>query len=423
MILDLRERMFGVFALLLFTKPLIPIAVQHGAISVDTGLLQGRWATGQNNFVIQILFAVTYVIAFLLIGRRGFFAWITKDRLLLPLLILALVSIFWSEDPAITFTRATSLLGTVIVGIYLADRYSFRELIKLLAWSLGLAVLLSVFAVIVRPSYAIMSDVHEGAWRGIYVHKNVLGRFASLGVISFLMVATSFPRYRHIGWGGFLLSALVVLKSASLTASLVLVILLFLVPVFLAMRRHPLLVPGLAVGLLAVVSMGVWLTDSSSDLLKDLGRDSTLTGRVDLWESAAMVIQKSPWIGHGYGTARVGEGDDASTYLARFSQWNAPDAHNGFLNLTLDLGVVGLALFIAGFVAAFGRAIAYLRENRGVEALWPLVFFGFILLTNMTETVLLKNNNLDWVLYVATVLSVAKSRKPASAEAGTSISR
>ena len=136
-----------------------------------------------------------------------------------------------------------------------------------------------------------------------------------------------------------------------------------------------------------------------------------------------MVIQKSPWIGHGYGTARVGEGDDASTYLARFSQWNAPDAHNGFLDLTLDLGVVGLALFIAGFVAAFGRAIAYLRENRGVEALWPLVFFGFILLANMMETVLLKNNNLDWVLYVATVLSLAKSRNPASAETENSISR
>lgn len=390
------EKTFAVFTLFLFTKPFI-----------DTGLVEDGWISKQGDYLVWSVFLSVYAAAFLLLGKRQFLEWASKDKLLLLLLSFVLLSLAWSEDPAITFKRTIALLGTVTVGIYFASRYSLKELVTLLAWSLGIAAVLSAIAGVAMPHYAVMTDEHYGAWRGIYVHKNILGRLMALSSISFLSIATGFRSHRLVGWVGFLFSVALLLASTSLTAVLVLSVLVFMAPLVNLMRRHPMLVPALVASSLVFASMVVWLTDSSPVLLKFLGRDPTFTGRVDLWQSAELVIEQNPWIGHGYGTAWVGEGDDAATDISRFSEWNAPNAHNGFLNLTLDLGLLGLVSFLLGYVVAVRRSVAYIRNNLTAADIWPCMFLVFVLLTNLTESVLLSYNNIDWLLYVATVVSLA----------------
>jgi exopolysaccharide production protein ExoQ len=396
------EKLFAVFSLVLFTEPLLPLGMRNGGFAIDTSPL-----SADNNPLRQGLFLAVYAVAFVLLVKRKSLEWATRDKFLLLLVVLAVVSISWSEDPTITLKRVLALLGTVVVGMYLASNYSFKNLIKLLAWSLGLAAVLSIGVALLAPTYGIMSDSSVGSWQGIYTHKNILGRTMALAAISFLLLATTAPKHRLIGWGGFLLSTLVVIKSHSLTALLALLAVLALLPGFMAMRRRPVLVPIVIAICLALGSATLWLTDSTDALPRALGRDITFTGRVDLWQSAALVIGKSPLLGHGYGTSAVTGGDDATTDIAQFSDWNAPNAHNGFLNLTLDLGFVGLTVFLLGYGLTLRRAITRLRAEPGMEAFWPPMFLTFLLLTNLMESVLLKHNSLDSVLYVATVLSTA----------------
>ncbi|MBW3628019.1 MAG: hypothetical protein KY464_01865, partial [Gemmatimonadetes bacterium] len=63
-------------------------------------------------------------------------------------------------------------------------------------------------------------------------------------------------------------------------------------------------------------------------------------------------------------------------------------------------------------------ALAVLRASTTPEALWPLIFLIYMVLYNFTETTLLQQHNLSWVLYVATVFggsaAVRRDEAPAS---------
>ena len=403
------EKVFAAFTLFLFTGPFIPLTIRNGGLSVETNPL-----SEPSNPLTQVLYLAVYAGAILLLGRRRCWEWAKKDRLILLLFALAVLSVSWSEDPATTFKRVLALLGTAAASMYLASQYNSKDLIKLLAWSLGVAALLSLAVAVLAPAYGVMSDISPGAWQGIYTHKNILGRVMALGAVSFVFLATTSPRYRRIGWSGFLFFLLLVIQSRSLTALLALLAALSMIPVLLALRRRPAFIPSLTVALFALATMTVWLTGGSHDVVQAFGRDPTFTGRVDLWQSASTVIAKRPWLGHGYGTGWVGGGDDATTDIAQFSEWNAPNAHNGYLNLTLDLGFVGLILFLVASAVALYRAIRHLRVDPSMEALWPPILLTFVLLTNLMESLLLKYNSIDWLLYLATLLSVASlTRVPA----------
>jgi O-antigen ligase len=402
------EKLFAGFSLIVFTQPFLPLVMRNGGFSIDTSPL-----AADGNPLRQGLFLAVYAVALFLLVRRKALKWATKDKLMLLLLAGAAISISWSEDPTTTLKRVLALLGTVVVGTYLASNYSFKDLIRLLAWSLGLVAVLSIGVALLAPSYGIMSDSSPGAWQGIYTHKNILGRTMALGAISFLLLATTAPKHRLIKWGGFLLLTLVVIKSQSLTALLALLAVVTLVPAIMAMRRRPVLIPVLIAVCVGLGSAALWLSDSSDHLARAFGRDVTFTGRLDLWQSAALVIGKSPWLGHGYGTSWVLGGEDATTDIAAFSEWNAPNPHDGFLTVALDLGLLGLALFVVSYTVTVARAIVRLRVDQTIEALWPVLFLCFVFLTNITESIFLKYNTIDWTLYVATVLLLAQGSEPA----------
>lgn len=149
---------------------------------------------------------------------------------------------------------------------------------------------------------------------------------------------------------------------------------LALLPAFMAMRRRPVLIPIIITVCVMLGSATVWLREGTDDLARALGRDVTFTGRVGPLAIGRLVIGKSPWLGHGYGTSWVTGGEDASTDIATCSEWNAPDAYDEFLTIASDLGLFGLALFVIGCALTVGRAIVGLRSDQTIEALWPPLF-------------------------------------------------
>jgi exopolysaccharide production protein ExoQ len=68
---------------------------------------------------------------------------------------------------------------------------------------------------------------------------------------------------------------------------------------------------------------------------------------------------------------------------------------------------VGVAVFLLNLVRAFVRAGVWVRATGTVVGLWPIAFLTFMLLSNLTEGTILQQNNLSWILFVATVLRVA----------------
>lgn len=360
--------------------------------------------------VIQFTWLGVYAVAFLLFIVHGkqCLRVATRDKLLLLLLGIALISILWSAEPEATLRRGIALIGTTLFGIYLATRYNWDELLRLLAWSLGIAALLSLVFALALPSYGIQTDEFRGtAWRGIFTHKNMLGRIMVLGAVVFLLLALSGRKYRWIAWAGLSLSVVLLLLSESIAAAATLVALLVLLPLYRALRWHQsIAVPFFILVVLTGATVVQFLVGSTEPVLDILGRERTFSGRTGLWDAVLEMIWQRPLLGYGYGGFWLGwEGDSAYIWQLPYTGGRILHAHNGLLNIWLDLGLLGVSVFVVGFLLVFLRAVTWARLSNTAEGLWPLVFLTFILLYNITESAVLTYNDISWVLYVAVALS------------------
>ena len=90
-----------------------------------------------------------------------------------------------------------------------------------------------------------------------------------------------------------------------------------------------------------------------------MGRDITQTGRTEIWEVAmTQLMQKSPILGFGRGTFWAPNSAFARAAGAAVGhQYIPPTAHNGYLDLALEIGFLGLVIFLIGFFTAYKHAV------------------------------------------------------------------
>lgn len=227
-LLRFSENSFAVFVLLLSTSPLLQIlksgASENPNSSEGYPLLQTLW------------FCIYLVVVFLLCLRwKRFIYTALKNKYLLLLISVPLLSVVWSIAPLITLRRSVGLVGTTLFGIYLTSRYSLKEQLRLLAWALGIATVFSIIFVVALPNYGI--NWHQnGSWQGIYHQKNILGRHMSLAAIAYLLLALDARRSRWLPWTLFFLSTTLLLLSTSKTALVAFLSVAILLPLYRALR-------------------------------------------------------------------------------------------------------------------------------------------------------------------------------------------
>lgn len=413
---DVLPKGFVVLSLLLFTGGLLPVLRQESSESLSTSptafsLIDPTQANDTTRLVWLVIYGITLVLIFT--RWKQFVYIVTREKLLLLLVGIVLVSVLWSTAPEVTLRRSVGLIGTTLFGVYLAMRFDLSELLRLLAWTLGIAALLSLVFALILPSYGVFSDIEGEAWQGIYEHKNALGRAMTLSVVVFLLLALSSYRHRWVAWLCFGLSAGLVLFSASAAAIVISLSLLVLLPFYKALRwRYTFAVPFFTLAVLMSGAVAMWVLSNAESVLSVLGKDVTLTGRTEVWNAVLEMIWRRPWLGYGYGTFWQGwEGESAHVWLSTiWLGFVAPHAHNGFLDLWLDIGLLGVLVFAVGFLLAFLRAIIWARLSRTTEGLWPLTYLTFMFMYSLTESAILKNNSAFWALYVAVVLSTTLVR-------------
>jgi O-antigen ligase len=133
-----------------------------------------------------------------------------------------------------------------------------------------------------------------------------------------------------------------------------------------------------------------------------------------MWPLVVRQIYEKPWLGYGYETFWFGgwEGNPANIWIYLSPGFEPPHAHNGFLEMILSVGYIGLFVFIVGFLDVLLRSISWLRIHKTVLGLAPIVILVFLLIVNMTESMLM-NDDLFWILYVSIIFS---TRIPLAAE-------
>jgi O-antigen ligase len=289
-------------------------------------------------------------------GKRGFATLISPGYLAFGGWILA--TVVMSLEPGTSARRFVLALCVVAVAASLMLLPKTQsELTRLL--SIAILTLLAVcyLGLLLVPNLSIhlATDAQEpalaGAWRGVFGHKNMAA--GMMAMLLFLCIYLIRVGSWLLGGIAFALTLLFLIntegKSASVLCAAVL-ILTICATIFRSFwgRALVLLTPLVALNLIGIGSV---VSENLAAISQALPFDASFTGRTDIWTFGLQAAQLKPWTGYGFSSFW---GSSAVRNLPQGMEWAATAAHshNGYLDITLAMGLPGLVLLIAVLVIA-----------------------------------------------------------------------
>lgn len=380
----------------------------------------GRGGLSENNPTYNVVSALVYAYA-------GMQLYVRKAPLghlsialfpLLAFIIVCFASTAWSIAPMETFLRATSLLGTVLFALYLAVRFSPRDLIIIL----GVSFILMTFAAIVLsigyPYYGRQQlGDNMGNWRGIYSHKNDAAYTTILALVTCAFLAATEKR-KMIWLLGILFSIMMLLGSASRTSLLaILVACLFGIWMLLATNRNGVVRLFSIAYALCVIALVFIIMSNAEFLLSLVGRDATLTGRMLIWPVAVDYWKDSPALGHGYQAAYLTLDGMPSRLSQQGWVWIPAHSHNCYLDILLGVGVLGLGIYAYALFRTCRNGINLIRSQRAPEVVWGLLILIGISAVGFSGRVIMQPNTLELALTTIAFYFVVRRRRYANGDA------
>jgi O-antigen ligase len=322
------------------------------------------------------------------------------------LVVLAASSVLWSVDPAMTMRRSILLAVKTGFGLYLVSSFSLLSILRIVALTFGLTGGLSLVAGFVMPEWAIMPDQRGMAWRGIFLHKNILGETMMWAGLAALLLTLSQKQHRSLYLGVFLLAVNLSILSESSTSLVITVLLIPAVWCAVLLRKlaAPLLLASACIASAAGLLLTLILITNAESALALIGRDTTLTGRLALWEAVWDQIVVRVWVGYGYGA--FWDGPLAPGQAVREAVGWYANAHNGWLEVWLGLGLAGTVLMLASFFSSLFRATRTFAVTREWTALVIIVVLLALFLMNLVESKLLTQYTVSWIFYIIACTSI-----------------
>lgn len=315
----------------------------------------------------------------------------------LPILALAALSALWSESPGATLRRVVTL-GTLLLFLLAAlGTLGARRLVGALLVGVAVLAAAGVLVAVAQPSVGLDTGDYSHALRGLTLQKNVFGASMLFGMLllSFRVLDRGRVTLRE-ALAAVALLALIVLAQATATLLLALGVAGVSVLGLMALRGGAAALAAAVAALVAGALTLVALVVGTDTLLELIGKNPTLTGRLPLWEFLEKAAARRPVLGYGYSAFWLA--DARWVQLARETlDWDIPNAHNGVLELRLQLGWVGVAAALLAFLATAGLAFFHILLGRRAMALWMFLVLGTVAMLARTESVLL---NPDWVTLV-----------------------
>jgi O-antigen ligase len=362
--------------------------------------------------VLRLVWPPVYLASLGLIALSPLAVWRTALRAwpIVFLAALTALSALWSLDPGVTLRRSLAVVMTAVFGLWLAARFSWRDLIRLIAAMFAVLAAGSLIAGALFPGFGVMQEIHVGAWKGLWWEKNTLGAMMAWASLAFCAAAAAAPeRAERRVWLAFLLLAVVLVVLSTSRTALLATLVAVGGPVAITLARRGF---GFAAAIVFLFLLGggaviAALIIGPGVILEALGRDATLTGRTDIWAVLISQIAERPLTGYGYGV--FWEVEDGPAFLVRQqTAWPVPTAHNAWLETALAIGVpatvFAFALVAVGLVRAAGRLLA------GLSAYWALPFLVSWLVVSLSESNLLEQNGLVWLLVSTTLAKLLADR-------------
>ena len=382
------EYIYTLVGLFFFSNGLVNILKSAGASALETPL---RYSI----LGVAVLVLLNQSKSTLITLRRGLWA--------LPVIGLNCISFLWSASSPLSMESIRAeFIPITIFGIYLAMRFSYQEMLKILYTYAFLTLFISLFYIFGLPNIGRhpVQHVYAGAWKGIFIHKNTFG--FNLSILSTLLeLKILYSKRKTIfKWGLLLIITTVsIILSQSLGALIISVLALLLTALYQKYQwKGQTSVLVLQSFALLVLTISAALTAVWEPLLGLFGKSATIGGRTLIWEFLLAKVSNVPLLGFGRGTFWKVPALFSGIFQATGD--SPANAHNGYIELLLETGYIGLILFIISAIFTLSKVLKFSYQAKRVEELWPITFMFLFLIWNISESFLLRGASLPWILYI-----------------------
>ncbi|WP_169079706.1 O-antigen ligase family protein [Microcella alkalica] len=341
----------------------------------------------------------------------------------LPISLLALVgfmvvSAVWSQYASATVAGIAYTLAFAFLGLYVALVRDTIQIVRavgtalrfVLGVSLALEVLSGVLIDTPLTFLSIAGNLAQGGpIQGLAGTRNYLAFLAALAALSFWIEYRTRSVPRGLSYASLALAGATILFARSPVSGLVLaaVIAAGLVLVLLRRLREP--ARGAVQSILlisAVVAAGlVWIFRQQVLALAGATADATI--RTSVWADLEKFIGQYP--AQGWGWLGAWNDERYPFIVVRDAVGRQPDsALNAYVDVTLQLGFIGLGLLVVAVGLAFVRAWLVATERRSTVHVWPALVLVLLATTGMTESYLLVEGG--FMLFVVCALVAARER-------------
>ncbi len=319
-------------------------------------------------------------------------------------------SIAWSAVPDVTLRRAalaailviSTMLGVDVIG---SSRTFFL-------WRVSLAIILAVNWLsipLIQTAVHLPGEIDSsliGDWRGLYAQKNTAGAVCVMTALLFL-----FSRNGRSNWIGWLAAAaatgFLVMTRSKTSLALFPVALLAGVLYRISWRDNlsrAIFLCGAILVLVLAAIIAIFNWDAIGQLLSD---PAGLTGRAEIWQAIWAYMRDHPLLGAGFGTiAHTGALSPLHNYARADWVEAIADSHNGYLQILITTGGIGLALALLAMVADPLLRFWRLDPTRADFRALLFALFVFVLLHNFLETDFLESDNSVWFAFLAMLASL-----------------
>lgn len=346
----------------------------------------------------------------------------STNRYFLAFLALVPLSYLWSISPGDTLARYISILSFVAPCMAFAVvAWHPRRYQNVVRPVITLLLVASILLYYYNPNLAIehgVGTLHD-AWHGVASQKNHFGMISSFGVIFWLHGLLSGEVGLVSGLAGLALGGSCVVLSRSSTSMLATILSCFFLVLLLrsppSLRRYMPYIVGTFVVMVLVYALTILHLVPELDILLTpithlTGKDMTFSNRTVIWQIIKEHIQLSPWIGTGYGAYWIGPVPRSPSYTFLAQMYFYPtESHNGYLEITNDLGFLGLAILFGYLVQFVRSSLDVMRVDRIQGALYLAMFFQQAIMNLSESTWLAINSTSIFPIMTVTTMALARS--------------
>jgi O-antigen ligase len=355
---------------------------------------------------VFMLLLMALQIKILSLGRTFVELW-KQQKALIIFLIFCAFTLLWSTYELASLYEFSLMLFATLAASYFVIRFPFKSNLKIVYWFGVITAILSVILLLTNHDYSRLENaVFNGAWRGIFWHRNHMGSLMAFFSALFMYeIVMNWRNWKKVIFNFVLFMTASVLAFGSWSATGIIIYFILNSQLVLALlwlrfrdkltRKHYLILLGVFLAALLVLIFNL------DHIFQVLRRSSTLTGRTPIWEDMLVNLwPQKPLFGYGFGA--IWNQEYYRVLIQTRHSWGNQVffADNGFLDLLLNTGAIGLGLFLVFFIRTGIQAFKLFIRQHDLNSIFPVLVIVYVFWANISYSFLSEVDQFVWMLLI-----------------------